>query len=91
MTVEELMTILEDMDPDAEVVMVFQENWPLEYALGGVALRSDAEGRSDDERDPDAPPRSRRPDDGAPNDVILVEGRHLRYGNRNAWEVAVRE
>jgi hypothetical protein len=87
MTVEDLMTILEDMDPEAEVVMVFQRNWPLEYSLGGVALRSDIDG----EDDGDAPARQRRPEEGAPNDVILVEGSHQRYGNRDAWEVARRD
>ena len=87
MTVEELMTILTDMDLDAEAVMVFQRTWPLEYSLGGVALRAEADGH--DDGDGDAPSRRRRPEVGAPNDVILVEGSHLRYGNRDAWEVAV--
>jgi hypothetical protein len=98
MTVQELISILEEMEPDAEVVIVYQQNWPLESSLGGVALRADVESADldeDEDHDGDTEPtdaseRRRRREDAAPTDVILVEGSHLRYGNRDAWEVAHR-
>lgn len=34
MTVEELMDILEDLDPETEVRVAFQPSWPFEYSLG---------------------------------------------------------
>ena len=55
MKVSELIELLEEQDPDAEVLVMMQENWPFECALAGVTtreemLRADREdGNEDDE------------------------------------------
>ena len=36
MKVSELIELLEEQDPDAEVLVMMQENWPFECALAGV-------------------------------------------------------
>jgi hypothetical protein len=96
MTVQELMSILENMEPDAEVVLAFQRSWPLEFSVARVALRADIEpedGGDDEDKvgdDDDAEPQRHRREEGSPNDVILVEGQHLRYGHRGVWSAANR-
>ncbi|MGE0325895.1 MAG: hypothetical protein AB7K71_28630 [Polyangiaceae bacterium] len=80
MKVGELMAILEEHDEDAEVILVTQANYPLEHALGGVALRSeylDSDG-------------GRLGNGKQTSDVLLVEGQSLGYGSRSAWDVAIR-
>ena len=39
MKVSELIELLQDQDPDAEVMIMSQENWPFENAVAGVAVR----------------------------------------------------
>ena len=41
MKVSELIELLEDQDPDAEVMIMSQENWPFENAVAGVAVREE--------------------------------------------------
>ncbi len=90
MKVSELIELLEEQDPDAEVLVMSQENWPFECAIAGVAtrdeiLRADADERDeDDERDDCLDPGAHR------NDVFIVEGEQLRYGSKTAWNVATR-
>jgi hypothetical protein len=84
MKVKDLIAILEDCNPDADVLLASQPNWPFEYALRGVAVRESMEEREQDEED--APAGSA--DGGRPSDVLLVEGQQLRYGSRAAWDVA---
>ena len=81
MKVNELIELLRCFDTDAEVVISTQPNYPMEHAVGGVAVRANLRG------DPD--PRGETPE-AAPNDVILVEGRWLRYGDLAAWDTARR-
>ena len=64
MTVQELIDALEQMDPDAEVQLATQPNYPLAYYLAGAVHSSDLEqseeemaednwqGRSDSEDTP---------------------------------------
>lgn len=91
MKVRELIEILEDMDPDADVFVMSQESWPFECSVAGVAERGDWL-----EEDPEAEPWSRRDRWGASeaqlpaNDVFIVEGSQLRYGAKAAWEAARR-
>jgi len=89
MKVSELIELLQDQDPDAEVMIMSQENWPFENAVAGVAVReefvADDEDCDDDEREE---PRYEK--GTAPNDVFLVEGQQLRYGSKAAWRVASR-
>ena len=72
MTVQELIDILEGYESDGQVLFVVQPNWPFEYSIADVVERADFEG-SDEET-------------GArSNDVILVEGSQLRYGNKDMF------
>lgn len=92
MKVSELIELLEEQDPDAEVLVMSQPNWPFELSLAGVTTREemlradrdeDGAGDYDDEE-----PRLER--GTAKNDVFLVEGEQLRYGSKTAWSVATR-
>lgn len=89
MKVSELIELLGDQDPDAEVMIMSQENWPFENAVAGVAVREEF---VDDDEDCDEEEREEpRYEKGtAPNDVFLVEGQQLRYGSKAAWRVATR-
>lgn len=76
MKVKDLLAILRDLDPEANVVLSTQPSYPMEYALSSVAVRSDVSDRDDMTR-------------GAqPNDVLLLEGSHLRYGSRASWDAS---
>ncbi|MCZ2108976.1 MAG: hypothetical protein LC118_05325 [Dehalococcoidia bacterium] len=97
MTVAELIERLQECDPDAEVRIMSQENWPFENAISGIAVRQDFAGE-----DCECDRRVNEPHaDGCPaaedeefehglhaNDVFIVEGRQERYGSKRAWEVA---
>ena len=90
MKVSELIELLEEQDPDAEVILQEQAGYPMEYALLGVTtrdevLRAEAEEREDGLEDKYGLDGGR-----ARNDVFLVEGSHLRYGCKAAWAVATR-
>ena len=89
MTVAELIERLQECDPDAEVRIMSQENWPFENAVAGIAVREefvdDDEDCEDDEREE---PRYEK--GTAPSDVFIVEGQQLRYGSKAAWRVASR-
>ena len=81
MKVSELIELLRSFDTEAEVVMTTQPNYPMEHAVGGVAIRANLPGEpAADEDTPGA----------APSDVLLVEGRWLRYGDLAAWDMARR-
>ena len=41
MTVSELMSLLEDCDPDATVRIMMQESWPFENAIEGLTTRDE--------------------------------------------------
>lgn len=92
MKVSELIELLEEQDPDAEVLVMMQQSWPFECSLAGVTtreemLRADRD-EVDDGDDEDEEPRLER--GTAKNDVFLVEGEQLRYGSKTAWSVATR-
>jgi hypothetical protein len=82
MKVKELIEFLADCDAEAHVILAIQRRWPLEYEIAGLAIREEC-----------------RDDAGhihtdagrAPNDVILVPGQQLGYGEREAWDVAARD
>ncbi len=95
MKVRDLIEILEDQDPEAEVLIMSQENWPFENAIAGVAMREDfvddEEDDEDEDDEDDEPGTERRYEKGtAPNDVFIVEGQQLRYGSKAAWNAATR-
>jgi len=92
MKVRGLIELLEEQDPDAEVLVMMQRNWPFECALAGVTtreemLRADAEERDADD---DAANEPRLESGTAKSDVFLVEGDQLRHGSKTAWSVATR-
>ena len=88
MKVSELIELLEEQDPDAEVLVMSQPNWPFELALAGVTTREEMLRADRDDGDDDEEPRLER--GTAKNDVFLVEGEQLRYGSKTAWSVATR-
>lgn len=92
MKVSELIELLEEQDPDAEVLVMSQPNWPFELSLAGVTtreemLRADRDEDGDGDNDEQEPRLERG---AAKNDVFLVEGEQLRYGSKTAWSVATR-
>ena len=72
MTVGELISMLEGFDEESNVFFMSQPNWPFEYSIEDIVERSDFENDESDGR--------------KNNDVILVEGSQIRYGNKNAWD-----
>jgi hypothetical protein len=79
MKVRDLVMLLQTCDPDAEVSLNVQPNWPLEHAIAGIAVREDCE-KSEDGAGRDAR------DGKHADDILIVEGRWLRYGERGAWK-----
>lgn len=90
MKVAELIALLKEQDPEAEVVIVSQPAWPLEYAVLGVALRSEFEDVDEPEHENEDARGERALDGRAARDVCIVEGAQLRYGSKRAWDVAAR-
>lgn len=76
MTVQELRDLLEGMDDDLEVRMAIQPSYPLEFGVQGVALHSEFRRAEDDDDDPD----------DFEECVYIVQGEHIGYGHRGAWE-----
>jgi hypothetical protein len=73
--VRQLIDLLAEYSPEAEVRMLHQPNYPLSFALGAVVGESDVRAHEggalgDDE----------------PEVVYLLEGQPLGYGRANAWE-----
>ncbi len=95
MKVRELISLLEDMEPDADVFLLTQEAYPFENSIAGVCERRDFT-----ECEPDPDPAAEAPHGKArwytregrlpASDVFLIEGAQLRYGNKAAWEAARR-
>ena len=84
MKVSELIELLEEQDPDAEVLVMMQQNWPFECSLAGVTTREEMLRDGDEDEEP------RLERGTAKNDVFLVKGEQLRYGSKTAWSVATR-
>src|SRR4051794_20945779 len=95
MTVNELMQMLEDCDPESEIRIMCQPNWPFEVSISGVAVRESFRSRECDcdhrltEPHEEGCPAEVEPDyeDGCgPNDVFILEGQQERYGSKRAWD-----
>ena len=71
MTVEELIELLEQFNPEAEVRIASGQGWPMEYELGDVAPNSDE--LADVLTDDDEARRAIRPV------VYLAEGPQIGY------------
>jgi hypothetical protein len=77
MKVKELMEVLQDLEPNAQVLIASQPNWPFEIELAGIVTRAEC----GDEPEPSSLK-------GAPTDVFLVEGQQLRYGSKTPFRLA---
>ncbi|MGE0328391.1 MAG: hypothetical protein AB7K71_33385 [Polyangiaceae bacterium] len=73
MKVHQLIELLSDLDPEANVLLMHQPRWPFEYSISGIAVRKDY-----DEREGEGM---------KPTDVLLCEGQQIRYGDRDGWDV----
>jgi len=71
MKVRALIAVLQEMDPNADVFIMSQPQWPFEYAVAGVAVRGDF--AEDDEATLPS------------HDVFILEGSQERYGSKEAW------
>ena len=76
MKVKELIEILQDYDPEANVLIMQQPSWPFENEIAGVKAREDFEEPDEDEVQSEGK---------EPNDVFILEGTQLRYGSKDAW------
>ncbi|KKK90817.1 hypothetical protein LCGC14_2719230 [marine sediment metagenome] len=75
MKVSKLLEALQDCDPDARVILATQSHRPLESHAIGIVQRDEYE----DEDECDEGGRK-------PNDVLILEGDQIGYGNRKAWD-----
>ncbi|MFI5298959.1 MAG: hypothetical protein ACHREM_12755 [Polyangiales bacterium] len=91
MNVRQLIAMLEEQDPEAQVFLASQPGWPFEYSIHGVAVRSEMDGDAEDDGEDNADQARARASNGcAPSDVFIVEGSQLRYGSKAAWDTARR-
>lgn len=80
MKVQELIEILSEKDPNAEVRIMCQPSWPFEYDLLGVVSREEFDSECSDEE-------GNWENDISPKDVFIVQGGQLRYGDKGAWSL----
>lgn len=92
MKVRDLIETLEDMDPDADVFVAIQPEYPFECRLAGVCERGDYldEDEADDEAEPwSGSDRWAASDSDLPkSDVLILAGDQVRYGAKAAWDAA---
>jgi hypothetical protein len=74
--IENLNEYREEFGGDAEVRLMTQQNWPLEYGICGVTTGLDMNDATDDEDD----------DVAEDSTVYIVEGSQIGYGSKRAWE-----
>jgi hypothetical protein len=96
MKVSELISRLEECDPEAEVRVMCQPNYPFENAIDGVVRRDDFSSEECDcdriglqphEEGCPAEDEEQTYEDGlSGDDVFILEGRQERYGSRRAWD-----
>lgn len=96
MTVQELIDMLQDCDPDAEVRIMMQESWPFECSVFGLTTREELGSDEDECECARHPHEEECPALAEPeyepglsgNDVFIVEGQQERYGSKRAWDTA---
>jgi hypothetical protein len=79
MIVSELIEMLQELDPDANVLIMAQQNWPFENGVSHVMTREDMLRSNEDDED------VVYENGTSATDVFIVEGRQLRYGSKAAW------
>lgn len=97
MNVQNLIRMLEDLDPEAEVRLAIQPSYPFEHRLGGVRYRSKNQEAIDDiheamrggelteEEKEEASDRLLELDETDEKIVYLLEGGQIGYASRNLW------
>lgn len=80
MTVQELIDILSDLNPDAQVEMMHQPHYPLRSSIAMVTTNIDVSMADEDVEEPDG-----NANEGDETVVYLLEGSQLGYGARAAW------
>lgn len=86
MTVTELMEVLEDLNPEAEIRLMIQRHYPMQSGLYGICTDEAMKHADGDEGEEDE--QEDRNDSRTESVVYLVEGAHIAYGNKKAWSVA---
>jgi hypothetical protein len=81
MTVDELIAALKAFDGNASVFLCEQPRYPVEHRLAGVVRRAQCVEEHDEPRSDAC---------RSPEDVLLVEGEWLGYGEGGAWRAARR-
>ncbi len=84
MTVKDLIKKLEQQDHEAEVTLMMQPHYPMEYRLGGVCSGADVLEEPSCEEEA---AEWQKAVDTAAKKVYLTEGSHVGYGIRRVWEV----
>jgi hypothetical protein len=88
MKVADLIHLLEDADPDAEIRLMTQQNYPFENSVVGVWEPPATEKEAEDGEGfapADGDDFGHRGAGPAPKVLYLVEGRQLGYGTKDAW------
>jgi hypothetical protein len=75
--VRQLIDLLSEYSPEAEVRLAIQPRYPLEAHVAGVVSQSEIRAHSGKELG-----------DDEPEVVFLLEGAQVGYGSRVAWEAA---
>jgi len=86
MTVQELIDILQDQNPDADVRLMTQQSWPFENNIRGVTDSEELRRAAGEDDEP--PCDCGDPECEDPDPVVyIVEGSQLGYGDKNAWNL----
>jgi hypothetical protein len=91
MTAQELIELLQDVPPDAEVLMAHQPSWPLQFKVAGIYdPAQNGEPPTCDAHEVHGCDECPVPE--PENVVYIVEGSHPDhpYAPRDAWDLAVR-
>lgn len=80
MKVKDLIEALQACNPEADVIICGQPNYPMEHSLARVTTRRNMDLAIDDEDETKV-----LRDGESLDDVILAEGSWLRYGSKDAW------
>jgi len=86
LTVRELIEKLQSLEnQDAEIRIMSQPGWPFEYDVDGVVTREEITQAQKEEEGEDWEEECQN-EEKNPDDVFLVEGSQLCYGDKKAWD-----